>query len=77
MCVVGRKHQIRGRLTILELEGRKFALLLLVLGLLFLGLLLLDKVDELLLLVAEEPLAIGQARFGAARSDVGQLRQER
>ena len=75
--VVGREHQIRGRLTILELEGRKLALLLLVLGLLLLGLLLLDKVDELLLLVAEEPLAVGQARFGAARSDVGQLRQER
>ncbi len=75
--VVGREHQIGGRLAILELEGRQPVLLLLVLGLLLVGLLFLDKVDELLFLVAQEALAVGQPRLGPPWRDVGQLRQKR
>ena len=77
VSVIGRQHQVCGRLPILQLELREPRLLLFVLGFFLLALLLLDKVDQLFFLIAQETLAVGQPRLGPFRGHVGQLRQER
>ena len=66
-----------GALPILQLERRQLVLLGLLVRLLLLFLLLAHRLEQLLLLVADELLAVGQARLGAPRRDVGQLLHDR
>ena len=77
MRVVGRQHQIGGALPILQLEGRQLVGLGFLLGLLLVLPLLADEANQLLFLFAQELLAVGEARLGPLRADVGELRDER
>ena len=77
MRVVRRQHQVGGRLPILQLEGGQLVGLGFLLGLLLVLPLLADEANQLLFLVAQELLAVGEARLGLLRPDVGELRDER
>ena len=64
MRVVRRQHEIRGGLAVLKLDGRQLQLLLFLLGPLFLRGLLAKKLDQLLLFVLDELLAVGERGSG-------------
>jgi hypothetical protein len=58
--VVGRQHQVRGALAILQLERGQLVLLVLFVRLLLSILLLLDRLEQLLFFLPDELLAVAQ-----------------
>ena len=73
MFVVRRELEIWRRLALLQLELRERALLLLLVGLLFLLGFDARVLDQLLFFGFDELLAVGLPRIALARPDVGQL----